>query len=174
MPAFLLYTASELRMTRIQVQALGPPRKRRGLHSLLSLRWGCFPLGFVLKRQRFRPGYPSCVRRGILTLHPSSSSPVSTCHVRKVVVGVSAHQLCPGDTVGDSSLQGHFCRSKVPFLLALLGPLLSWKTCRPNSPLHLCLRMETTRTNALFGPIHGKSDGTGWGQPDASEASSEL
>lgn len=105
MPAFLLYPASELRVTRILVWALGPLLKRRCLHSLLSLRRGCFPLGFVLKRQRFRPGHPSWVRRGILTLHPSSSSPVSTCHMRKVVVGVSAHRLCPGDTVGVGSLE---------------------------------------------------------------------
>ena len=138
-----------------------------------------FSLG-VLKRQRFRPGHPSCPRRGIMTLHPSSSSPVSTRHVRKVVMDAS-HCLCPGDRVGSAAWSSPFRQPGVtflqqesPFTVPLLSPLLSWKICHSKSPLHPCLRMEATRTSAFYGPIHGKSVGAGWGKLDASEASSEL
>lgn len=52
MLAFQLYSVSELRIIRIQVQALGPLLKRSHLQSFLLGRHVCFflfPLGLFLK-----------------------------------------------------------------------------------------------------------------------------
>lgn len=106
MLAFILSSAREFGMTKIQVQVPGPQLKRnhqsfqvgRFLFFVFSLSWVCF------KRQKFSSAHSSFLRRGLGGTHDPSPF-LQQPHVHLAcekgrVMDASVHWLCPGDRDG--------------------------------------------------------------------------